>query len=434
MALAVRAPRIAMSSTREVVITGLGVVSPIGIGVDAFWSSLVTGRSGVKSVAAFPTAGLPVHFAGEITDFDGKQYITPRKSLKVMSREIQFAVAAAGMATRHAALTPGAVDPERLGAIFGAELMHTPPEEIEAAYRASAMDRRFDIRRWGEAAMREIFPLWMLKYLPNMPACHIGIAHDARGPNNTITLGDASSLMAIAEAAHVIERGQADAMIAGGVGSWLSATAFVRSQQLDVSQRNTAPEKACRPFDADRDGRVHGEGAAAFVLESAESAAARHAPVLARFLGASSTFEPLTPHRPLRGDAIRRALRGALAAADWQASDVGHVNAHGASTRVGDQTEAEAIRHTFGDVAVTAPSSYFGSLGPGAGAVEMMATVLAFQHDRVPATLNFERLDPSCPVNIVTGHPRNGTARRAVTLNYTPNGQAVAVALAGGSD
>ncbi len=423
-----------MSSTREVVITGLGVVSPIGIGVDAYWNSLLTGHSGVKPVAAFPTTGLPVHFAGEITDFDGKQYISPRKSLKVMSREIQFAVAAAGMATRHAALMPGTVDPERLGVIFGAELMHSPPEEIEAAYRASAMDRRFNIRRWGEAAMREIFPLWMLKYLPNMPACHIGIAHDARGPNNTITLGDASSLMALAEAAHVIERGQADAMIAGGVGSWLSATAFVRSQQLDASQRNAAPEKACRPFDSDRDGRVYGEGAAAFVLESAASAAARHAPVLARFMGASSAFESVTTSRQLRGDAMRRALRGALTAAHWQASDLGHVNAHGASTRLGDKLEADAIRGTLGDVPVTAPSSYFGSLGPGAGGVELLATVLAIQHGLVPATLNFERPDPTCPLNVVADQPLTGAARRAVTLNYTPSGQAVAVALSGAAD
>ncbi|MDZ4783164.1 MAG: beta-ketoacyl-[acyl-carrier-protein] synthase family protein [Planctomycetia bacterium] len=422
-----------MSSIREVVITGLGVVSPIGIGVDAFWNSLLSGRSGVKPVAAFPTNGLPVHFGGEITDFDGKQYITPRKSLKVMSREIQFAVAAAGMATRHAALTPGAVDPERLGVIFGAELMHTPPEEIESAYRASAMDRRFDIRRWGEAAMREIFPLWMLKYLPNMPACHIGIAHDARGPNNSITLGEASSLMALAEAAHVIERGQADAMIAGGVGSWLSATAFVRSQQLDASQRNAAPEKACRPFDSDRDGRVHGEGAAAFVLETAASAAARHAPVLARFMGASSAFEPVTPSRPLRGDAIRRVLCGALAAARWDSKELGHLNAHGASTRSGDAMEADAIRATLGDLPVTAPSSYFGNLGPGGGAVELLATILAFQHDLVPTTLNFERPDPSCPVNVVADQPLIGAAARAVTLNYARTGQAVAIALAGSS-
>ncbi len=423
-----------MSSSREVVITGLGVVSPIGLGGDAFWNSLVTGHSGVKPLAAFPAAHLPVGIGGEITDFDGKQYITPRKSLKVMSREIQFAVAAAGMAVRHAQLAPGAIDPERLGVIFGAELMHTPPEEVEAAYRASVVDDRFDFISWGEAAMREIFPLWMLKFLPNMPACHIGIAHDARGPNNSITLGDASALTALAEAANVILRGQADAMITGGVGSWLSATSFLRSQQLEVSHRNDAPEQACRPFDADRDGRVHGEGAAAYILETVESANARQAPILARFLGASSCFEPVRKDRPWQGDAIRRALRNVLHTANWTAEDVGHVNAHGASTLAGDAVEAQAIRAELGDVPVTAPSSYFGSLGPGSGAVEMLATILSFAHDAIPVTLNYERVDPNCPINVIQGEPLRGTAHRAVKLNYTSYGQAIAVALAGAED
>jgi 3-oxoacyl-[acyl-carrier-protein] synthase II len=418
-----------MAPAREVVITGAGVVSPIGLDLATFWRSLASGRSGVRPISALPASHLPVTFAGEITDFDGKQYITPRKSLKVMSREIQFSVAAANMAVRQSELLPGGVAPERLGVIFGAELMHSPTEEVEAAYRDSVVEGRFDFRRWGEAAMRDIYPLWMLKYLPNMPACHIGIAHDARGPNNTITLGDVSGLSAIIEAARVIERGQADAMIAGGAGSCLSATIFTRLQKLDVSHRNDAPEEACRPFDAARDGRVHGEGAAAFVLELAETARARGARILARFRGGATCCAPSRA-----GDAVRRAVRGTLRAAEWSPDDVGHVNAHGASTKSGDAMEAMALQAELGETPVTAPSSFFGSLGPGSGAVEMLATVLGLAHDAVPPTLNFEKADRDCPVNVVHGEPLHGAHRRAIVLNYAPHGQAVALALSGAND
>lgn len=423
-----------MSSPREVVITGLGVVSPIGVGVDAYWRSLSSGRSGVKSVRSLPTSHLPVRIAGEITDFDGKQFITPRKSLKVMSREIQLAVASASMAISHAEFTPGGVAPERFGVIFGADMMHAPADELEAAYRACCVEGRFDFRRWGQAAMREIYPLWMLKYLPNMPACHIGIAHDARGPNNSITLAEASSLAALTEATRVIERGHADAMVVGGVGSWMSATSYARTEALEASHRNDAPEAACRPFDASRDGHVFGEGAAALVVEAAETARQRGARVLAVVRGAASRFQTVPRGETCPDAALRRAMRAVLTAAEWRPSDVGHVNAHGASTLSGDRAEAAAIVAELGDVPVTAPSSYFGTLGAGGGAAELLTTVLGFAHDAIAPTLNFEKPDRHCPVNVIQQAPLRGAAQRAIALNYTTHGQAVAVALSGPND
>jgi len=423
-----------MSSPREVVITGLGVVSPIGVGVDAYWRSLSSGRSGVKTVQSLPTEHLPVRIAGEITDFDGKQFITPRKSLKVMSREIQFAVASASMAIQHAEFNPGSVAPERFGVIFGADMMHAPADELEAAYRACAVEGRFDFRRWGQAAMREIYPLWMLKYLPNMPACHIGIAHDARGPNNSITLAEASSLAALNEATRVIQRGHADAMVVGGVGSWMSATSYVRTEALDASHRNDAPEAACRPFDENRDGHVFGEGAAAFIVEAAETARQRGARVLAVVRGAASRFQAVPRGQSCPEAALRRAMRAALASADWRPTDVGHVNAHGASTISGDRAEAAAIAAELGNAPVTAPSSYFGTLGPGGGAVELLATVLGFAHDAIPPTLNYEAPDRDCALNVVQSRPLRGAPQRAIALNYTSHGQAVAVALSGPND
>ncbi|HOM15927.1 MAG TPA: beta-ketoacyl synthase N-terminal-like domain-containing protein, partial [Thermoguttaceae bacterium] len=208
-----------MNPGREVVITGVGVVSPIGVGQEAFWRSLVEGRSGVRRLTSFePTADLPP-FGGEIADFDAKQYVRPRKSLKVMCRDIQLAVAAADLAWTDAHLPAQPPHPDRLGVVLGAEMIQCEPEELAPAFQACMEDGRFEFRHWGPRAMPEIFPLWMLKYLPNMPACHVGIIRDARGPTNTIVLGEVSSLAAIGEAFRVIQRGQADLMLAGGASS-----------------------------------------------------------------------------------------------------------------------------------------------------------------------------------------------------------------------
>src|SRR4051794_149027 len=200
-----------MSREAEVVITGVGIVSPIGIGKEPFWDSLVHGRSGVRPVSLFDTRGLPIRFAGEIANFDARQYVQPRKNLKVMARDTQLAVAAADMAIADAGLSGSkGIDRERFGVVFGADLMFCQADDVALAFAKSRVDGRFDFSRWGEVAQSEIYPLWMLKYLPNMPACHIAILQDARGPNNTITLGEVSSLLSVAEAARAIERGVAD--------------------------------------------------------------------------------------------------------------------------------------------------------------------------------------------------------------------------------
>lgn len=199
-----------MSEASQVVITGLGVVSPIGIGVEPFWSALRAGTSGVKPHSVLQQTSLPVRFGGEITDFDGKQYVTPRKSLKVMSREIQLGFAAAALVMEGAGIDSGSVDPDRFGVLYGSEMPYGPPDELADVYKGCMVDGQMDPSLWPEQAARKNFPLWMLKYLPNMTACHIGIAHDARGPSNSITHGDVSSLQAMTEAMHIIRRGHAD--------------------------------------------------------------------------------------------------------------------------------------------------------------------------------------------------------------------------------
>lgn len=419
-----------MSPVPEVVITGLGVVSPIGIGTTAFWTSLDRQISGVRRISAFDTCGTGLPFGGEVVDFDAKEFVKPRKSLKVMSREIQLGVVAASLATSEAGVVPDGVDPERLGVVFGADMIHCEPDEIANAYRRSLAGGRFDIRLWGRSAMEEIYPLWMLKYLPNMPACHIAIAHDARGPNNSHSLSEASSLMALGEATRIIERGDADIIIAGGTACRVHPVLWVRSKLQEVTRRHDEPDRLLRPFDAHRDGFVNGEGAAAFVLERREHAAARGAKMLARVIGYGTSYERRADGQPPEGFGTRRAIRAGLRSAGLRPSDIGHVNAHGLSTVGDDRAEAQAIRAELGDVPVTAPKSFFGNLSAGTGAVEAVASVLALVNGRVPVTLNYERPDPACPVHVVSGRPLTGCKPTALLLNHSWMGQSVAMVIA----
>jgi 3-oxoacyl-[acyl-carrier-protein] synthase II len=372
-----------------------------------------------------------VPFGGEVPDFDPKQYVRPRKSLKVMSRDIQLAFAAADMACADAGLRQGPLDPERMGVVLGADMMPCDLDELLGTYRGCLVEGRFDFRRWGQAFPAELFPLWMLKYLPNMPACHIGIAQDARGHNNTVTLGEVSTLSAICEAARVLGRGQADVMIAGGVGAKIHHAFWARHQVLGYSQHDSNPSAACRPFDAQRDGVVYGEGAGVLILESRRHAEQRQARILARLLGFAAAFEPCQNGQPCQGLAIRRATMGALKAAKLATADIGYVIAHGASTLPDDRVEAQALCATFGDVPVTAPKSYFGHLGAAAGALEAVLGVLAFEHELIPPTLNYEYPDPQCPINVIHGQPLRLGQPNVLILSHSPNGQAVALVLGG---
>jgi 3-oxoacyl-[acyl-carrier-protein] synthase II len=288
-------------------------------------------------------------------------------------------------------------------------------------------DGVFDFRRWGAAAMAELFPLWMLKYLPNMPACHIGIGQDARGPNNSITLGEASSLSALAEAVRIVERDQADMIIAGGVDGRIHPAQWVRSRVLGMSPCRD-PRAAPRPFDRRRDGRVNGEGSAAFTLETRASAQSCGAAPLARILGYGAAFSPPVSGRP-QPAAIGRAIAAALGDARLAAAEIGCVVAHACGAVEGDRIEAEAIRAGLGDVPVTAPKSFFGHLGAAAGALETAVGILSIQHGLVPPTLHCEQPDPQCPVNVVYGQPVPLGRGTAMILSHSPQGQAVAVVL-----
>ena len=419
-----------MASPREIVITGVGVVSPLGIGCEPFWSSLMAGISGIRPIDLFDASGLRTPYGGQIASFDPKVYVRPRKSLKVMSRDIQIGFAAADLAMADAGLPVGAAEPERFGVVVGGDMIYADIEDLELTYRRSVNNGKFDFGLWSEAIQEELHPLWLLRHLPNMTASHIAIAHDARGPNNSIVLGDVSSLLAIGEAASIISRGWADVMLTGGTACRLHPTALVARGEARLSHAVEDCRTVCRPFDRDRFGMLDGEGSAIFVLESREHAQRRGARIRGRILGAASRCEPHSLQRPPTGSSLRLVIRTTLKQAGLAASELGHLNAHGMGTVEDDRIEAAAIVAELGATPVTAPKSFFGHLGAGSGAVELAVSVLGLEAGLVPPTLNYEHPDPLCPVNVVHGEPLAGRPATAIAVNLCSMGQTAAVLVA----
>lgn len=421
------------ASSRRAVLTGIGVVTSIGSDAGSFWESLLAGRSGIRRISLFDASRLPVQIAGEITDFDARNFVDKkdRKGLRVMARTIQLAVAAAQRALDHGRVNKEQLDPARFGVEFGSGMIATELDELGEAALASTncVPGRVDLPRWGEFALPTIPPLWMLKYLPNMLACHVSILHNAQGPNNTITENDVASLQALGEAYRIIGRDDADFFLVGGAESKINPLSMVRQSLYEaLSRRNEAPEKACRPFDRARDGIVLGEGGSVLVLEEREHARRRGARVYAEVVGFGAAFD-----RERTGAGLARAIRAALAEAGVAPEEVDHVNAQGFSGVKADSWEAQGIREVFGDcrppVAVFAPKSYFGNLGAGAGTTELAASVLALEQGVLPPTLNYEEADPACPVVVHAGAPRPLGRRHAVKVSFTEMGQCAAVVL-----
>jgi len=418
-----------MDSGCEVVISGWDVVSPLGVGKEAFAAALDAGTSGVRHLPWLAASPFPVSFGAEVSDFDGKKYVQPRKSIKVMCREIQMGYAACVLAAADARIAAGTVPPDRLGVIFASEMLYPEVDELVESYRACMHNGPFDFAEWGRKGMGKLYPLWLLKYLPNMVACHVGIWLDARGPNNSICNNEISSLIAVQEAFHIIRRGLADVIFVGGIGSRLHVTPLIFREPSPLSRRNDAPAAACRPFDAARDGIVNGEGAAALVLERRTHAEARGAKILATVLGGATGYDyrweaDSTP-------VFSRVIRQTLANSRLTAADIGHVNAHGLSTQASDAAEARAIRSELGDAPVTAPKSFFGHLGAGGGLVELCASLRAFETKQIPMTLNCDEVDQACPIHVVRKKPAPLGNPVAIALNQNSTGAVAGLAIRG---
>jgi 3-oxoacyl-[acyl-carrier-protein] synthase II len=427
---------------RRVVITGMGVVSPLGLAPDDVWSALVAGTSGVGPLEAFPSSGIPLHhaaearaFTGEIDNFgplDGERKKAIRKGCKVMCRESQMAVAAAQRALHDAGNAAAHHPPERFGCVFGSDYMLTLPDDFTAGVaHCRGADGRFEFDRWATDGMPQLTPLWLLKYLPNMPASHIAIYNDLRGPSNSLTLREASGHLAVGEAVVTIQRGIADIMVAGATGTRVHPLKTVHALQseqvaLPVDGDDDDAARWSRPFDRSRRGMVLGEGAAVLILEELSHALARGATIHGEVVGHAARCATARRATGRRRMAIANAMRRAVEMAGIPADALGHVHAHGASTVGGDREEAAAMHDALGAAAARVPTvaakSHFGNLGGGSGLVECIGSILALRHGELFPLLNYETPDDGCVIRPARrGDP---AGKSFVSTAVTPQGQA----------
>lgn len=412
----------AQTPSRRVVITGIGLITPIGNDQETVWSNLVEGVSGVGPITHFDTTGYPTRIAAEVKGFDPVDFMD-RKTARNIGRYCQFALAASKLALAEADLDPGAYDPDDVGVIVSSGIGGM--EEIERNHTALL-----------ERGVRRISPFTTPMMIADMAAGVVSIHTKAGGPNFALVSACASSGHALGEAAEIIKRGDAKAMLAGGAEATITPLTMGAFCQIKaVSERNDAPEKACRPFDTGRDGFVMGEGGVIFVLEDWEFAQSRGATPIGEILGygaSADMYHFVAPH-PEGAGAIR-AMRKALAKAGIDANDVGYVNAHGTSTKIGDIAETKAIKAVFGEHAyklpVSSTKSVHGHLLGGAGAMEAAASILAMQRGMLPPTINLDQPDPECDLDYVPNKARSADVRVCISNSFGFGGHNASVVLA----
>jgi len=430
-------------SARRVVISGVGVVTPVGLGIEELFDALLTKRSGIKRIDRFDASTFPCRVAGQLDDFSARRFVpkTYRKAVKVMARDIEIAVVAADLAVRDSGIVTAGVegeptiDPDRLGCNIGAGMICADLDELGLAVNTAVTDGRFDIERWGAEGMQNLTPLWLLKYLPNMLACHVTIIHAAKGPSNTITCCEASGHLAVGEAARTIARGGADAAIAGGAESKLNPMGLLRHSLLGRlnTGANDAPEGACRPFDVAHAGTVVGEGGGLLVLEDLDRAAGRGARVYAEVAGVGAACDPAGVDylKPTSGG-LARAVGAALDDAGIAPGDVDIVMSCATGVPAEDVAEADALREALGEraetVPVTSPAGAVGNLFAGAGAVAQAVGALALHRQTVPPGVGFETPDPACRLNVPAA-PIETELNHVLCTAFGLGGQSAAIVL-----
>jgi 3-oxoacyl-[acyl-carrier-protein] synthase II len=382
----------------RIVVTGLGLVTPLGIGIDPFWEGLAAGRSGIRPITLCDPGDSPSRIAGEVPGFEPRDYMEAKEARRV-SRASQFAVAAARMAVADAGLAIRDDNRHEIGALIANGSSSPPDTELAA-------------RTMIERGFGKVNPFYITGSLPNMPSCQVAIQLGLLGYNTAIATACAASSQAIGEAAEVIRRGDAAVMLAGGTEApicQLTLASFCAIRAL--STRNEEPGRASRPFDATRDGFVLGEGAGVLVLERMSAARRRGARIYAEVLGYASTcdaYHVTAPHP--EGDGAARAMTRALARARISPQQVDYINAHATSTSAGDVAETLAIKRAFGEYANSVPisstKSMTGHLTSAAGAVEAAAAILALKHGLIPPTINYEHPDPECNLDYVPNTAR----------------------------
>jgi len=394
-------------STRRVVVTGLGALSPVGNTADEFWSSLLQGRSGVGPITKFDTEGYPTRIAGEVRNFDPLNFVD-KKDARRLDPYLQYAVASSVLAVQDAALDTGKVDGSRFGVLIGSGI-----GGISTLLESH--------RNLLEKGPDRVSPFFIPMIIANMASGLVSIRFGARGPNSSVVTACATGNHAIGDSFKIIQRGDADVMIAGGSEAIiipLTIAGFCSMKAM--STRNDEPTKAMRPFDATRDGFVCGEGAGILILEALEHALARDARIYSEIVGYGMTGDAhhMTAPDP-EGDGAMRAMTLALRDAGLDVSAVGYINAHGTSTPYNDKFETLAIKRVFGEharrLAVSSTKSMTGHLLGAAGGVEAIATVLALHHGVLPPTINYETPDPECDLDYVPNQARKQNVEVALS-------------------
>jgi 3-oxoacyl-[acyl-carrier-protein] synthase II len=385
-------------------VTGIGLVSPLGVGTDVTWRGLLAGESGIGPITLFDAARYSTRFAGEVSGFDPQEWID-KKDVKKCGRFIQFAIAATTMAMKQSGLQIGPHNAERVGVAIGSGI---------GGFEVIEREHKVLLERGPE----RVSPFFILSAIVNLAAGQVSVRLGAKGPNTAVATACTTGAHAIGDAFRLVRDGYADAMICGGTEASitpLGVAGFAAMRAL--STRNDDPARASRPWDTGRDGFVVGEGAGVLVLETADEAERRGATVLAEIVGygMSADAHHLTAP-PSDGDGVARAMRAALADAGLPPGEVQYINAHATSTPLGDIAEAAAIARVFGGdaahVAVSSTKSMTGHLLGGAGALEAGVTVLALRDQIVPPTINLDQPDEACDLDYVPN------AARALTIEY----------------
>ena len=395
---------------QRVVVTGVGAVTPLGSTTQAYWDGLVAGRSGVRTITAFDASKYATRIAGEVPDFEVERWIPDRKEARRLGRFSQFAIAASKQALEDAGLTVDEAKRDRIGVSLGSGMGALGViEEQNQVLATRGPDR--------------VSPFTVPLMIPNMAAGNVAIALGVRGPNVCTVTACASGSHAVGDAFKILQRGEADVMLAGGTESVITPLGIAAfSNARTLSERNDEPTKASRPFELHRDGFVMGEGSGIVVLETLEHAQARGARIYAEVVGYGLTGDAYHMTAPAPGgEGIARAMRIALADAGLATTDVDYVNAHGTSTPLNDKLETQAMKAVFGERAYQLPlssvKSMTGHLLGAAGGIEAVATALTIHHGIMPPTINYETPDPECDLDYVPNVARKGDVRVAMSNN-----------------
>ena len=433
-----------MGRTR-VVITGIGAVSPLGLTSARTWEGLCAGKCGIKRITKFDPAKFTCQLAGEVEEYKIQQYVPKsfRKATKLMSKDIELAVIAADEAVRDSGLITKAIDeqkinvnPQRMAINLGAGLISCDPCELAPAVAKSLADGKFDIQKWGKEGLELVTPLWLLKYLPNMLACHVGIIHDIQGPSNTITCAEVSGHIAIAEAMDVISRGNSDIAIAGGAEAKVNPVLIMRQCLIKrtTNQHNNDAERACRPFDSNASGSVFGDGGGIVILENLDNATKRGAKIYAEIIGTAQSACINSPYEHIEPDGygLTIAIEKAMAQAGISPKDIDLIIPHGTGIPQDDLAESKGIESAIGEEAKRIPvwptKGMLSNTGAACGGLDVVAAVLAMRDGIIPAVKNCVKKAAGCNLNIVTT-AQKANIRYALCCGYTYGGQTAAVIL-----